>query len=334
MITLKKTPGKDFIILNLTDPQLGNKEWAEDHVNGRILKYTLEKLVEKTKPDLITVSGDIAWAGHDFAYDSFAKFMDSLQIPWAPVWGNHDNQGGTEAIDAVVERFMDAEYCIYEKGDAALGNGNYVIAVEEDGMIVEGIIMMDSHDKLPYVGEDGTEKKVWAKLNDEQIEWYRSEVGNLKKLGCRDTMMVMHIPIYAYFTAFQAAFDFQYNNREVTLEDSYNGKCWKEDYKDSYGVAYEKGDIVFSYPEDDHVFDVVKELGSTKHIVSGHDHINNFVISYEGVKFIYGLKLGAGCYWNEKLNGGTYFRVTSDGVSETWHEYVDASPVMNVGEEK
>ena len=57
MITLKKSPDRDFLILNLTDPQLGNDEWDENHKNYKILTTTIRTLIERERPDLITVSG-------------------------------------------------------------------------------------------------------------------------------------------------------------------------------------------------------------------------------------------------------------------------------------
>jgi len=328
MITLKKTPGNDFIVLNLTDTQIGDSEWEEGHLSNKILTFTVNELVKKLKPDLITISGDLAWANHYKAYDALADYLDSLQIPWAPVWGNHDNSKGPEVVDKVADSYMQHEYCVYEKGDKILGNGNYVIAVEEDGHVVEGIIMLDTHDRLPYINKSGEEKLEWAKLTPEQLDWYREQVEKLKELGCNDTMMVMHIPIFAYRYAFEEAFNSEYNPREVSIEDSYKGGCWNDGYKDSYGVLHEKGVGIYCFPEDEHAFDVIEELQSTKHVVCGHDHINNFAIKYRGVELIYGLKTGCGCYWDQSLNGGTYFRITSDGVTESWHEYIDATSVI------
>ena len=83
---LQKRQGKDFIILNLTDTQLSNEEWDEGHPNRKILEYTITELIQRSNPDLITISGDIAWAGHDIAYDKFADFIESFHIPWAPIF--------------------------------------------------------------------------------------------------------------------------------------------------------------------------------------------------------------------------------------------------------
>lgn len=319
MITLQKTPGRDFIILNISDPQLGNEEWEENHNNRKILTGTMTELVNRVHPDLITVSGDLSWAGHTHAYRMLADFLDTFQIPWAPVWGNHDNQNGPEFIDSIVEEYLSHTYCVYEKGDAALGNGNYVIAIEENGKVVEGVIMLDSHDRMPYTNEAGETSSAWAKLIPEQLAWYREQIKQLEKMGCTDTTMIMHIPIYAYRDAFSAAFRTDMDPSKVTVEESYTGSCWNEGYKTSCGVRYEG---IASYPADEGAFDVIKELGSTKTILCGHDHVNNTIINYQGVNFIYSMKLGPGCYWNPRLNGGTVFRINSTGIIDVRHEYV------------
>ena len=82
-------------------------------------------------------------------------------------------------------------------------------------------------------------------------------------------------------------------------------------------------------PGEDGVFDVIRRGESTKYVIAGHDHINNWMIDYEGVKLIYGLKAGAGCYWNPILNGGTVLQIGSEGVKEARHEFVDVSHLLS-----
>ena len=57
MKILQKAKNKDFIVLNLSDPQMCDFEWEEGHPYRPILEYTIGKLVEQYKPDLITVTG-------------------------------------------------------------------------------------------------------------------------------------------------------------------------------------------------------------------------------------------------------------------------------------
>lgn len=330
MFTLTKTPGKDFIILNLTDPQLGSGEWEVGHKNRAILTYTVRELVKRVNPDLITVTGDISWAGDTPAYKAFADFIDAFDIPWAPVWGNHDNQNGPEFIDSIADLYLTCKNCLYEKGDPAIGNGNYVIAVKEGDKIVEGVIMMDSHDRMPYVNEKGEETNAWAKLIPEQLEWYKAQVRTLSDMGCGDTSIFMHIPHYAYRDAFRAAFakDIEFA-RTLTPEESSDEKYWNDGYKDSFGLTLED---ISSYPADEGALDAILEGGTTKTVVVGHDHINNTVINYKDVRHVYGTKAGAGCYWKPMLNGGTALRVTENGITDIWHEYVNVDDIVKMSD--
>ena len=319
MKTFVKAPDKDFKILNLTDTQLSNEEWADGHKHRAILEYTVKELVDRVRPDLITISGDLSWAGHDHAYDMLARFIDSFGIPWAPVWGNHDNQKGAEYIDSVATRYMTYPNCIYEKGDPTLGNGNYVISIEENGVPVEAVIMLDTHDRDPYTTADGETKLEWAKLYPAQAEWIKSELDTFKARGCKDATLVMHIPIHAYRLASKAAYKDGIDLKSITPEMAEGEECWNEGYTDSIGVQYEG---IGSYPEDDGMLAAFKDMGIIKHLVAGHEHVNNFMINYEGIKMIYALKIGAGCYWDPILNGGTVITINENGVKSAEHEYV------------
>ncbi len=325
MFTLQKKKNKDFLVLNLSDPQMGDSEWDVNHRNYKILTETVKTLVDRVHPDLITISGDLSWAGNKVAYEALASFLDTFRIPWAPVWGNHDNQDGPDFINSVVDGYLKHPYCLYEKGDPAIGNGNYVIKIEEEGKPVEAIIMMDSHDRDPWTDETGKETWAWAKLIPEQLDWYRDQIAALSAEGYTDTTMIMHIPIYAYWDAWNAAIRPDVEFEKITIAESHTGDCWNEGYKDSFGVRNEE---ICSYPADEGAFAVIRELGSTHHIISGHDHVNNFVIPYEGVKFIYSMKAGAGCYWKPTLSGGTVLKITDKRGPRVWHEYVDPTPFM------
>lgn len=304
MLTLKKELDRDFIVLNLTDIQMGDAEWDDGHVYKKILTNTVTELVNRVKPGLITLSGDLAWAGQVVAYESLADFIDGFEIPWTVAWGNHDNQDGPEFINQMVESYLKRKYFIYEKGEESLGNGNFVIGIEEDGRIVEGIFIMDTHDRAPYTDAEGNTIQAWAKMIPEQIDWYKQQVRTLSEMGCNDTVMIMHIPIYAYRLAYDAAM-----RNEVPM----------------VGVQHEG---ICSYPAEDGVFDAITELKSTKYVIAGHEHVNNWMIRYKDVTLIYSLKTGAGGYWEECMNGGTVIQINSKGVSEVRHESVDAKNIL------
>lgn len=332
MLTLQKTPDKDFIILNLTDPQLSGGEWSEGHPARSILEYTLSVLIERVKPDLITVSGDISWGrGELHAYRAFADLMQSYGIPWAPVWGNHDNEDGADVVEEIADLYLSYPTCLYEKGDPALGNGNYVIGIYEGDRLVEALFMMDTHAGNPIRLYDRNSELIvkdsYASLTPTQLNWYRAEVAKLQALGCADSTLIVHIPLYGYREAFHAATeDALRAPGKVALADSYCGVGWKDAYKAGcFGVNREG---IASSDYDDGVLPVLFECGHTHHVIAGHEHINNFSIPYQGIRLTYGTKIGMGCYWNADLNGGTVLTVTSRGAEKLWHEYVDVSHLL------
>ena len=57
-------------------------------------------------------------------------------------------------------------------------------------------------------------------------------------------------------------------------------------------------------------------------IIVGHDHNNNWIIRHKGIRFVFSLKTGPGCYWEPALNGGTVLKITSNGIGDIYHEYV------------
>ncbi len=332
MLTLNKTPGKDFIILNLTDPQLGTGEWAEDHNAQKILKYTAEELIKRVKPDLITVSGDISWGAGEFdAYKNFADLMESYGIPWAPVWGNHDNEDGANIVEDIADLYLTYPTCLYEKGDPSLGNGNYIIAIKEGEKIVEAVFMMDTHanNDIVLLDRNCIPQKFgsYASLTPAQLEWYKSQVAELKEMGCTDSSLIIHIPLYGYREAFYEATEEEFREpRKVSIEESYKGIGWKDGYKETcFGVNREG---IASSNYNDGVLPVLVECAHTKHVIAGHEHINNFSIPYKGIRLTYGTKIGPGCYWDSDLNGGTVMTVTENGVKELHHEYVDVKHML------
>lgn len=323
MITLEKKPGQDFIILNLSDTQLADGEWGSQLSD--ILTETIRTLIERTNPSLITISGDLAWANHYESYRRLGDFIDSFGIPWAIVWGNHDSQSGPEPVENVVREYLKYDHFLYERGDSALGNGNYVIRICEKEKNIAAILMMDTHSFLLRKDKEGNTEEVWAKLIPEQLHWYREQIHALTEMGCMETVLITHIPIYAYRQASEAAFRPDVSKENISVAESYGSGCWNAGYEDSFGVQYEG---ICSHPEDEGAFDVIKELKSTKTILAGHDHVNNWVIPYEGVRFVYALKTGPGCYWRKELNGGTVLQVTAKGVGQIRHEYVEPDEFM------
>lgn len=303
---LEKRPGKDFTVLNLTDIQMVDKE--EFGIEGELAKATIRKLVEETDPDLITLSGDNAW--DNAAYMDITNEIDSYGIPWAPVMGNHDG-GGCVSEFWCAYQFASAKNCLFKFGPADMGYGNYIINVTENGKIIHTLFMVDTHSDIQQDNVNGKKGSGYDHLWANQIEWYRWAVEGIAKSqgNVVESTVIMHIPVYEYKTAWNEA-----------GYDAATGTFTTDKYSDSFGMNCEG---ICCPPENNGFFALCKELGSTKNMIAGHDHVNDSSIMYDGIRLSYSLKCGSGGYWINDMNGGTVLNITSDGTGTVSHVFID-----------
>ncbi len=305
-VELEKDSSKDFVILNIADVQLNDDEVFADI--GTRSNNMIATLIEEQQPDLITLSGDNAWG--TVAYMELINYIDSFGIPWAPVMGNHDGQGCVSEFWAA-ELFTQAENCLFQFGPEDMGYGNYIINITENGKTIHTLFMMDTHNSKHYVLKDGTVYEgEYAHIWPTQFNWYRWAVNGIAEQEGRtvESTIILHIPLYEYREAWAAAWDEE-------------NQCYRPEYAEtSFG---KNSEWVCSPPVDTGFFDLCKELGSTKNIVCGHDHVNSSSIVYDGIRLTYGLKLGEGCYYEEGMTGGTTLTIDSTGSVITEHHYVE-----------
>ena len=302
--------GDSFTVLNLTDPQLNECHYdpadpGYDH-SYAVLDRTVRTLVERVKPDLITITGDISMTDQPKAYPAFADYMDAFGIPWCVVWGNHDQQDVVERINFVYKILP------------------YYRSLNH---------FFDSHNCVWLPDDEGVKHFYYDKLNELQIDWYKEQATALKAQGCNHTSMLMHIPMHAYEDAVAAAFKPGIDTTKITLEESYGTECWNPGYEESFGVKYEDGPIA-GYPYDDGVFDAILEVGTTENVISGHVHTDNFVIPYKGVRMAFATKTGRVHPFRYPLNGGTVITIHADGHSDLRHEYVEIKDLLTEEELK
>lgn len=321
-VILQKEPGKDFKILNLADVQysdtldIGKRAYTEE---------TIRKLIEQTQPDLITMTGDQTWtAMQKQSAKHLVAFMDSFKIPWAPVFGNHDGEGNADK-NWLADQYMSSEYCLFKKGPNNIGGvGNYIINIMEGDKIIQSLIMMDSGQGRSYpedpdqtnpiymyadeldggeyvLNADGTRKQAqvgtdYEFISETQVQWYKWAINGATAANGGETpesIVFFHIALPEYYYAYLQ---------------------WKESGYDASMGFGEKREQVCCPKVNTGLFAAMQELGSTKNVVVGHDHINTYSVLYEGIRLTYGLKTGDRCYRDEDLNGGTLLTISQDGV--------------------
>lgn len=309
--TIEKTPGEDFVVLNITDVQLNDEEVYGDA--GIYSNELITKMVEEYQPDLITLSGDNSWC--TMGYLELIELMESFDIPWAPIMGNHDGEGCISEYWAAYN-LAAAENCLFEFGPDGMGYGNYIINVTEEGKLVHTFYMMDTHDNAEFTLEDGTVVDGYDHLWPQQLEWYEWAVNGIAEEAgyVVPSTAVFHIPVYEIHEAWDM----------VSMPDP--------DGFNEFGVVAPEYEAtvqgsVREYPcpapVNNGFFDLCKELGSTKTMVFGHDHVNDCVIEFEGITLAYGVKSGFGSYWGFDKIGGTTLTIGSDGTTVVEQHYYD-----------
>lgn len=342
VVFIEKQPGKDFVILNLADIQLANYELYANSPKFIRFNKIINTLVSEVSPDLITHTGDFGDKLNSTAsLKKVSEVIDSFDIPWAAALGNHDNEG--PSVKRKAEFLENCSNSLFKIGPANLACleyyfiktdvpnlGNYIInIVEKDDSysgykLVNSLIFMNTGSNS-YTPKSSVRKNrlgvftfadYWGYLSDKQIQWYRWAVESAKAVNSdvKSTLFI-HIPIFEYSNAAKAALpEKRYNYDKITLEESYNPSEWNAGYEDSFGVMHENGGI--ACPKyNDFVFDAIIDEGSTNLVICGHDHVNNTVITYDGVTLAYSMKTGSGEYWESGMSGGTVITIGENGTS-------------------
>ena len=335
--------GKDQVtILNIADVQLKESDVKKNSEDYRFFLESTARLVSQTNPDLITMTGDQSSNGSTSVLQAVGEHINSYNIPWAPVFGNHDCAfSGDNTLAKQAEVYHSFSKCLFRDGPAGLNRvlengsdslGNYVVNLVritgDDFEVVRSLIFMNTgstekYRKSDYSGQRRYGNLWYSCLNRNQIEWYKQMVGSVQPYGNGNpvkTGIFVHIPVFGYVYAASAAMRIPadiYDTwlwvkgaKAISYEQSFRDDVWMPGYEDSYGVMH---DEICGPPYDEGMFAAMKCTGVTDFIVAGHDHASNFNIRYDGINFVYGMKLGSTSYHDASMMGATVITITTDG---------------------
>ena len=245
--------GQSLRVLVLTDHHYIGLPFGVDGRTDRAIKQA----VAKTQPELILVLGDnVATPMNHWAQRRFIQAMDRFGVPWAPLFGNHDGLGRADSnyLSRMIER--ESVYSIFRWGPNNIGvPGNYFVNITNQAdEIVHSFILMSSKHSPWFV-------PVYPPLTIEQVEWYEWVIHGLNNWAGRvvPTTLALHVPLPVFETSWYLALE--------------NGKVL-------YG---DKREPVMHSGTDKGLFERIVTLGSTRSIIAGHDHTNDFVVSYQNI---------------------------------------------------
>ena len=258
----------------------------------------IRSLVAQTKPDMIFMTGDLVYGSFDdngTVFEWFCDFMDSFEIPWAPVFGNHDNESA-RGVDWQCERLAASEFCMFRRGEVT-GNSNYTVGIAVGDVLVRVMHMLDTHGCLNKVS-----------LYPDQVELMRSNTATINKAVGKNVpaFVAFHIPTPEFAEADRAKGYLTEDRTYYTI--GVDVQSLDGDFGMKYECSERKYPLMGSYLAD-------YKACFVDAVFAGHWHNVNTCISHEGIKWVYGLKTGQYDYHVPGSLGGTLVTLEGDSFN-------------------
>ena len=335
-----------FRVLHLTDVHIGAGAFSAEKDRWAI--EAVSETVRRVKPDLVIVTGDMAYpvpfqAGtfnNKREAEMFASMMERLGVYWTITFGNHDTEIYSlyDRDDIAAEVYSDPkwEHCLFREGPTDIaGKGNDVIVVRHptaDGVeivdaasyaanvgstkISQALVTIDSHS---YTDGDyfGIAWK-YDNIHQDQIGWYAREMDRLTEMNGGEqvkNLVFFHIPLTEYGVYWN---EYKDNGHDDTANVHY-----------VQGKAGESGEKSFPGVNDCLTFETMLAHGG-QGTFCGHDHYNTFAIDVKAttkdadgndvtgvIRLSYGMSIDylayVGIASDIEQRGGQEIRIDADG---------------------
>lgn len=269
------------------------RAWQPERMDA-LCGDSIRSLVAQVNPDLIIITGDMVYGSFDDTGKTlrwFIDLMDSFEIPWAPVFGNHDNESALGVLRQC-ELIQNSRYGLFKIGPCT-GNGNYSIGIFKGDALVRVLYMLDSNGC-----HDAQDSNVFRApgIYPDQLAWMENVSAQIEKAH-------PGVPAFAAF--------------HIPVEPFLEAECHKGYSKEGrelfvLGVDAKPKDNDFG-AKLEHYHPIQTEgafLKTAKKcridgVFVGHCHSINTCILYEGIRWVFGLKTGQYDYHTPGQLGGT-----------------------------
>ena len=244
----------------------------------------LNASLDAAEPDLVVFLGDMIHGRDLRGEDRVRKAIDAAVspvvergIPFALVFGNHDEECGISKEEQL-KIYQSYPGCLAVDGEDLPGCGNYYLVVENP-VQPESPVVLWFMDSGSYA-EEG--KGTYGYVTEEQNEWMLSAYEELcGKYSSPVSYVFQHIPVpQVYNMIKEVPFG---TSGAVTCYGSNFGKWYVLD--DEYIWAGHMGEGPCSSEYDSGEFDAWKKM-NVKAAFFGHDHLNDYCGTYEGIDMV------------------------------------------------
>ncbi len=289
-----------FRVLVIADVHMS--AWS-DATNVQTAKDRIKMLVDRENPNLVIFTGDntIGSSSADKLrqnIDAMAGYLEEKKIPWCHVYGNHDHEGALSHA-AQQEIYEEYEYCISKSEEGLSSVGNYVHGIYKRDGTLGGVVYLINSNTYDTV------KGGYDYIKDDQIAWYKETSELLEEYNGGKAVrgiMAFHIPLIENNTAYNNR-----NNKDIVYE-----------------FTGDRNENICASATDTNLLETIFERGDIKAIVTGHDHVNDYMLNYKGVKLCSSPNVSDLTYTNATLQGGRVFDMaiaTMDNIP-TYVSYV------------
>ena len=281
----------------------------------------METVIKREDPDLVLFAGDNAIGCSTQTIlrnylTAMTAYLEENQIPWAHVYGNHDDENAlSRAKQQVV--YEEFSYCMSQAGPEDIkGVGNYVIPVySSDESRTDPVFSVWGMDSGAYVTDkglagrdavlnnsmfEGHKNSSYAYMPFTQIRWYFNTSEEIEAYAGHQVpgMMFFHIPLQEFY--------------EIWLNQAQTG------------TEGTKQDPVCAGPLNSGMFTAMIERDDIKAVVCGHDHINDYAGEFCGIQLCYASNIGYDTYHDDDMMGGRMFVIKEKNPDkiETYMSYV------------
>lgn len=284
---LKFNANKKFKVVQFTDLHVKHQDPKSDIVFERI-----DQVIKAEKPDLIILTGDIIYSKPaEENLRNVLKAVASYNIPFSILFGNHDDEfdASREDLIKISDEFPNS---LTADEPNLSGVGNYILEVQgKDSQKTEAVLYcFDSHaySTIPDV-------KGYGFIHFDQINWYLKKSAEFTKAN-NDKVL----PALAFF--------------HIALPEY--AQASSDENAQLYGIRREK-----SCPPalNTGLFAAMKQAGDVMGTFVGHDHNNDYAVSWHGILLAFGRYTGGDTVYNDLPNGARIIELTEGERSfRTW----------------
>ncbi|HEO69758.1 MAG TPA: metallophosphoesterase [Candidatus Hydrogenedentes bacterium] len=279
-----------FTIVQFTD-----LHWGNGNERDKQSLALMEAVLHEERPDLVVFTGDQiggkkCLSAHK-AIEWFTKPCVERALPWAAVFGNHDDECGVSREEQM-DIMRSIPHCLAEPGPEDLpGVGHYVLPVHA-GQGDKPAALLYCIDSLAY--SEVEEIKGYDWIRPRQVQWYREKAAEYRALSSGEPL-----PALAFF--------------HIPLPE--------------YDIIWEKGDCIGQKHENvccpkinSGLFAAMHEQGDVMGVFVGHDHVNDYIGELGGIRLAYGRGTGFDTYGRKDMPRGARVILLKEGKRDfkTW----------------